>query len=200
MPVRSPLALLAALALLLGCAENEAAPGEPGGPCRVGVEPCVAGYGCGVGGVCTALEPDMGVTGYAAVVDFPEERVPGDGQTPVEFLFTIETITPDGERRPYDTGDPDDPDDPGDGALFLTPIPPEAGRVLPARPVLIDGLGVAEFVPCARGDDPQCPEAALIRVGRDEAPLESIGDSARFLIVQPAPVEPDMGPEPDGGM
>lgn len=189
-PAMTLLALLAACAAQLGCTEEEAPPGEPGGPCLVGAEPCVSGYAC-INGVCSAAQPDVGVPSYRAEVDFPAEPVPADGETAVEFVFTIETVSPDGERRAYDPE--------VDGPLFLTPIPTEAGRVDPARPLLIDGLGIADFVPCARGVDPLCPESAVIRVARDDAPLESIGDSERFFIVDPTPAEPDMGP-PDGGM
>lgn len=190
--VTSLFALLLALPLTLsaGCGEAETPAGEPGGPCLVGAEPCVEGYTC-VSGVCTVVEPDAGVAQYSAQINLPGTRISGDGETAVEFDFVISTVPVDGERRAYDIET--------DGALFIAVIPSEAGRVSPARPVLVDGLGIADFVPCHRGDDPLCPEVATIRIARDDAPLEPIGESERITLTAPGPATPpDMGV--DGGM
>lgn len=181
-----PLLRFSLLALAIGCAEDEAQPGDPGGPCLVGRAPCVEGYGC-VNGACAVVEADAGVDTYRAEVNFPEPRVAADGVA-VAFDILVTTVPADGQARPYDPET--------DGALFLTPIPPEAGRIEPARPVLVEGLGIADFVPCDRAVDPLCPESAVIRVARDDAPLDGIGESERFLLVGPTP--PDMGV--DGGM
>ena len=194
---RAPLSTLPFLLLLLlipplylGCAEDEAQPGDPGGPCRVGAEPCVEGYAC-VGGVCAVQEADAGVARYSAMINLPSTRIAADGETPVEFDFLLRTTPTEGEARAYEIE--------ADGALFIAVIPPEAGRIEPARPVLVDGLGLATFVPCHRGDDPLCPETATIRIARDDEPLVPIGESERLLLVAPEPTAPaDMGP--DGGM
>lgn len=177
----------------IGCGGDDARPGEPGGPCLVGSAPCVEGYAC-IDSVCaragSGIDAGAGTT-YTASVTFPENRVLADGETPIEFDFFVQTVTPDGDRAPYDVE--------RDGPLFLTPIPATAGRIEPARvSVLIQGLGIAEFVPCQRGVDPLCPESASIRVARDDAPLESIGESEPFTLVDPAPPPADMGL--DGGM
>jgi len=189
-PWRLLVPLLLAAPLALGCAEDEAQPGQPGGPCQVGAAPCVEGYAC-VSGVCAVLEADAGASSHAATITFPEARVPADGQTAVEFDFLVTTVPVDGEQRPYDPE--------LDGQIFLTAIPAEAGRIEPARPVLVQGLGLATFTPCSRGEDPVCPEAAVIRIARDDAPLDAIGESMRFVLTDPRPDPPaDMGV--DGGM
>lgn len=184
------LALGAALALT-GCPDETALPGEPGGPCKLGDPPCVDGYDC-IGGVCAASEPDAGVTTYRAEIEFDQETVDAIAGTEVDFFFTVRRTTPDGETAAYDPET--------DGALFITVVPSEAGEVRPARPVLLDGLGTATFRPCDRAQAPDCPDSAVIRVARDAAPLESIGDSELFLLVDPRPPPmPDGGTDPDAG-
>lgn len=170
---------------VLGCEDDSAQPGEPGGACKLGVEPCVEGYDC-INGVCAEVEPDMGMTTYRAELEFDRERVTADGMDAVEFFLTVSTIDPDGTRSAYDPET--------DGPLFITPIPIEAGQIEPARPVLLDGLGAATFVPCDRAVDVNCPETAIIRVARDDDPLSGIGESARFRLVDPPIVEADAGP------
>lgn len=190
-----PVTILAAciLSSLAGCDAEEASPGQPGGPCLVGSSPCTEGYAC-IDGVCATGGVDAGVdTTYSATVTFPEARILADGETAVEFDFLVQTVAPDGERTLYDLE--------ADGPIFLTPIPAAAGRITPARvDLLIQGIGIAEFVPCHRGVDPMCPAMAAIRVARDDAPLESIGESDPFTLVAPdQPPTADMGPAADGG-
>lgn len=177
--------LTALLALpLAACDEDTAEPGEPGGACLIGSAPCVEGYGC-VNGVCTAVDAEVALPSYRAEIEFDRERVEADGADAVEFFFTVTRVDADGRSAPYDPE--------ADGALFITTSPLEAGRIEPARPALLDGLGVATFVPCDRARDAICPPSAIIRIARDEAPTSPIGESGRFLLVDPAPEMPDAG-------
>ncbi len=188
-PLRRLAPLLCALALALGCAEDEAQPGEPGGPCRVGAEPCIEGYGCS-GGLCAVLDADAGVAGYSAQINASVDRIPADGESVVDIDFVISTTPVDGERRAYDPAT--------DGEIFLSVTPVEAGRIEPARPMLVEGLGLATFVPCHRGVDARCPDSAIIRIAREAAPLEPFAESEPLRLLDPEVSAPDMGT--DGGM
>lgn len=168
---------------LIGCEDGTSQPGEPGGACLLGAEPCSGGLAC-IDGVCAEAPPEEETARFEVQINFPEETVPADGETRVAFDIQVFVTPPGGERRPYEEDD---------GGFFLTPIPVEAGRIEPGRPPLLQGLGLAEFIPCDRSTAFNCPESAVIRFALDAAPTDPIAETARFLLFDPSPPTPDAG-------
>lgn len=177
---------LLALAVSIGCDDATPAPGEAGGACRLGPEACDPGLAC-QNGTCRPAEADAGPDRPTLAVEFnlADDRVPADGESRLVVDFTAQRVAADGTRSPYE--------DEGDSGLFLTPIPSEAGRVVPGRPVIVGGLGIVEFVPCDRATAAVCPASAVIRLAHDDAPSAAIAESPRFLLVDPPRARPDAG-------
>lgn len=182
------LIILLAIGAAHGCDDSTPQPGEPGGACLLGAEPCAGELTC-VDGIC-AEAPDAPETArFEVQINFPEETVLADGETRVGFDIQVFVTPPGGERRAYEEDD---------GGFFLTPIPVEAGRIEPGRPALLQGLGLVEFVPCDRRTAFNCPEAAVIRFALDAAPSEAVAETPRFLLLDPTPPSVDAGVDEGG--
>lgn len=177
---------LITLAIGIGCDDADPLAGEAGGACRFGDAPCEPGLTC-QNGTCQPAEADAGAERPALAVEFTlaDDRVPADGESRLAIDFTAAVVGDDGERTPYE--------DDGQSGLFLTPIPAEAGRVVPGRPVIVGGLAIVEFIPCDRATAPVCPASAIIRLAHDDAPTTPIADSPRFLLIDPPRARPDAG-------
>lgn len=178
-------------ALGVGCDDSTPEDGASGGACRLGAMPCDDGLTC-VDGTCRAGVDAATSPGarFAATLTAEDDQVAADGQTAFSIQVEVETVAADGSRAPLE--------DEGDSGLFLTPIPPEAGRVMPGRPTFIGGLAFVDFVPCDRRTATVCPASAIIRLAHDDAPSTAIGESARFLLTDPPGAGRDAGGA-DGG-
>lgn len=172
-----------------GCDDTEPLAGAAGGACRFGDMPCDPGLAC-QNGACEPVEADAGPTRPRLAVEFnlADDRVPADGESRLAVDFTAAVVEDDGSRTPYE--------DDGQSGLFLTPIPSEAGRVVPGRPVVVGGLAIVEFIPCDRATAAVCPDSAIIRLAHDDAPTTAIADSPRFLLIDPPRARPDAGADP----
>lgn len=176
---------LAAVAGAVGCDEGTPAVGASGGACRLGAMPCDEGLVC-VDGTC-GVGADAATSSsarFAASLIVEDDQVAADGQTRFSVQIEATRIGADGARTPLE--------DEGDSGLFVIANPPEAGRIEPGRPAFISGVAFVDFIPCDRRTAAVCPASAVIRVAHDDAPSTSIGESLRFLLTDPAPL--------DGGM
>ncbi|MCB9529493.1 MAG: hypothetical protein H6701_14095 [Myxococcales bacterium] len=177
-----------ALLTLPGCDDGTAATGASGGACRIGAMPCDPGLAC-QGGTCRPAEADAATDRPTLEVEFnlAADHVAADGVSVLAIDFTVQAVAADGSRSAYDAE--------ADSGLFLTPVPSEAGRVMPGRPTIIGGLALVEFVPCDRRTAPVCPPSAVIRLAHDDAPSAAIAESPRFLLTDP----PAPGGDADAG-
>ena len=159
------------LALLAGCGDDSSAPGQEGGSCRIGANPCDEGLRCN-GGICVTGEEEEPSEDLTVEFVLERERIPADGaaRLVVEMLVTE---TESGANF--------------DGQLLVYPNPSTAGRIEPGSVVFEDGLGFFEYISCNRAVDLECPNFVTVNAARPDDPLNPIASSPQIRLDDPVP-------------
>ena len=155
---------------LLACDESIRQPGEAGGECRVGLEPCAENLACR-DGVCQALGEVEDIEILELEFTIADRHIPADGESETVLLI---------QAKEGDTGDV------FDGELIVYPTPYGAGRMEPGRIRFNNGIAQAIYVSCRASDPVGCPEFVQISVARPETPRVPIASSASIQLFNPA--------------
>jgi len=162
--------LLACLGLSAGCDEAVRQPGEAGGECRLGSEPCTGELVCR-DGLCQADAEDASPEALEIKFTISDRHIPADGETETVLLIQAQNAV---SSEAFD------------GVLILYPTPYGAGRMEPGRVTFNDGIAQAVYVPCRSGDPVGCPDFVTISAARPEAPRVPIASSPAIRLFNPA--------------
>ncbi len=165
--------LMIMVAIGLSCAacdESIRQPGEAGGECRIGSDPCAEELVCR-DGVCQAAMETEAADEIQLEFTIADRHLPADGESETVLLIQAKL---------------EESNEPFDGELLLYPTPYGAGRMEPGRIEFNNGIAQAVYVSCRANDPVGCPEFVRISAARPESPRLPIGSSLPIQLFDPA--------------
>jgi len=149
------------------CDETVLQPGEEGGECRIGPEPCVEDLAC-IDGSCQPKLDEEERPQLAIQFVIADRHMPADGVSNTPILI---------EANETESGDS------FTGELLLFPSPAMAGRMDPPVVKFVSGLAQTAYVACRAGGVDDCPEYIFIYAAHPDRPLEPIARSPAIRLV-----------------